>query len=554
MAVEFDPIACETKIEKEGKWFVAFPFFMEILAERQSEESLLLLVKIITNQQKEIIKAVDAKCFVSLVKFEEQFCQSLISQLKSKADFNEFKEKLFANFSTTKHATFEKIDKSFGRYNKHGSDLVIYHDRIFDRKTKTFLETNHDRSTYLYYNKNTNFYLLINNQLDGMGLVNSSRIGYKQEYEEIGNIDSMLEKLAALSIDKMLVYSFLGWVIGQFYLDEIKAAKEELLFPIFMIYGSSGQGKTELMSSLLAIYGAPINIMGFATATSFAMEHFLKKHLRTAVYYDEFRACDLRFDKKKAELLRTVPFAGVVPKGRADLSVVPFRAEAGLVLSGESPFEEQAETRRSIMFDFSDRALKIDDWKKANREWKAIAFQLFRYIAENDFSVKDYLEFSEENKKYLTKKNSEICFGAIAGIFGKEKAECIYSDCQDSLTEDINLTNADLFFRNVEEYIGTDQGTYAKKYVKVYSDRVFIAVASLIKEMGQKRFIEETFTSRDVIGQIKAKYGRANVTADRANMTDFASSSDAKRVRGIYIRKEVLKDTDQLQILIDLLK
>ena len=552
MAIKFDQVSCKTLIEKSGKDFVAFPFFMEVLAERNEKNNLFFLIRLTTTDKEEIIKMVDAKCFVSLVRFEEVFCQKIISQLKTKDDFNEFKDRLFLEFKKQANATFDVLDKIFGRYSKNDCDLVIYHDRVFDKKTKQFILTNHHKVDYLYYNKENNFYLLIQNQLSGMGEMLSGRIGYGHDFNQPIETKQGLEALHNLSKDKLLVYSFLGWIIGAFYLDEIKKAKQELLFPIFMIYGSSGQGKTELTTTLLAIYSAPVSLMGFSNSTAFTMEYMLKHHLRTAVYYDEFRSSDLSLDKKRAELLRTVPFAGVVPKGRADLSVVPFKAESSLILTGESPFEEQAETRRAIMFDYSDSALELAEWKAAAKEWKKHAFSLFRYIVEGDFNVKDYLEFIESNKQYLKKKNSDICFGALAGIFGIDQTEVFFADCQSSMSEDIGLHNADLFFRNVEEYISTDAGKFANKYIKSLSNKIFIAIPSLVKEMMQKKYLVVTFNSRDILGQIRAKYGKNNVTEGREYTTEFSNFDNAglpKQIRGYYIEKEVVKESDALYLL-----
>ena len=156
--IEFDVIECETKIQKEGKPYQALNFFLEILAYKQEGKESYYLVRILTKSNPEpIVKVVQDKSFANLKSFEDAFCCDLISQISHKNDYNKLKEKLFFNFKKKKSIGFEILTQKFGRYHKNGLDLVLLHNKIFDRTTRKYIQSNHDKTAYLFENEEGSF-------------------------------------------------------------------------------------------------------------------------------------------------------------------------------------------------------------------------------------------------------------------------------------------------------------------------------------------------------------------------------------------------------------
>lgn len=142
-----------------------------------------------------------------------------------------------------------------------------------------------------------------------------------------------------------VVLPALGWVAATVFKTVLE--QKEGNFPLMLLYGMQGSGKTSFIKSALlpvvGVWAQPVS----ADVTPFALTAHLTTTNSIPVWLNEYRSSN----KNTPELeryLRTAYDGSTIDKGRPDLSVSSYPLKAPVILDGESIFSDPATRDRTI--------------------------------------------------------------------------------------------------------------------------------------------------------------------------------------------------------------
>jgi len=156
-----------------------------------------------------------------------------------------------------------------------------------------------------------------------------------------------------------IIYPIISWIFLLPFKSRIMELKDA--FPILLVYGEQGSGKTSTEELMLELYGFQDHSVTSCRITQFAMLSLLSSTNCIPVVLDEFRASDMRSHQVDfiKDRIRLAYKESLDSRGRADLTVRNYKMRAPLVLSGEHKLSEPAIMERVICGAF-DQDLKSE--------------------------------------------------------------------------------------------------------------------------------------------------------------------------------------------------
>lgn len=137
----------------------------------------------------------------------------------------------------------------------------------------------------------------------------------------------------------------LGWTVSSVFKPLFETIGAS--FPIMMLYGTRGSGKTTLIQDvLLPTIGAFVRPVS-SDVTTFALGGHLGLTNAWPVWVGEYRASNNNSTEFQ-QLLRSAYDSGMMERGRPNQSVASYSLVAPVVVDGETPFSEPANLDRSI--------------------------------------------------------------------------------------------------------------------------------------------------------------------------------------------------------------
>ena len=145
-----------------------------------------------------------------------------------------------------------------------------------------------------------------------------------------------------------IIYPMISWM----FLLPFKSRVMELhdAFPILLVYGEQGSGKTSTEELMLELFGFQDHSVTSCRITQFAMLSLLSSTNCVPVILDEFRASDMRSHQVDfiKDRIRLAYKESLDSRGKVDLTVRNYKMRAPLVLSGEHKISEPAIMERVI--------------------------------------------------------------------------------------------------------------------------------------------------------------------------------------------------------------
>ena len=156
-----------------------------------------------------------------------------------------------------------------------------------------------------------------------------------------------------------IIYPIISWIFLLPFKSRIMELKDA--FPILLVYGEQGSGKTSTEELMLELYGFQDHSVTSCRITQFAMLSLLSSTNCIPVVLDEFRASDMRSHQVDfiKDRIRLAYKESLDSRGKADLTVRNYKMRAPLVLSGEHKISEPAIMERVICGAF-DQDLKSE--------------------------------------------------------------------------------------------------------------------------------------------------------------------------------------------------
>ena len=156
-----------------------------------------------------------------------------------------------------------------------------------------------------------------------------------------------------------IIYPIISWMFLLPFKSRIMKLKDA--FPILLVYGEQGSGKTSTEELMLEMYGFQDHSVTSCRITQFAMLSLLSSTNCIPVVLDEFRASDMRSHQVDfiKDRIRLAYKESLDSRGKADLTVRNYKMRAPLVLSGEHKISEPAIMERVICGAF-DQDLKSE--------------------------------------------------------------------------------------------------------------------------------------------------------------------------------------------------
>lgn len=152
--------------------------------------------------------------------------------------------------------------------------------------------------------------------------------------------------------DPRVVLGTLGWLFATAFKPRIMEIMK--CFPILMVYGTPGSGKSTLFRDILMpMFGLrPKNGLMTCTSTEFATKVSLGRSTSIPIVLDEYKRAELdkvRLDQLSKYVRHT--YGGqIIEKGNKDQTVTIQKLTAPLAIIGESQFGEEASVFERILF------------------------------------------------------------------------------------------------------------------------------------------------------------------------------------------------------------
>ena len=221
-----------------------------------------------------------------------------------------------------------------------------------------------------------------------------------------------------------IIYPIISWMFLLPFKSRIMELKDA--FPILLIFGEQGSGKTSTEELMLEMYGFQDHSVTSCRITQFAMLSLLSSTNCIPVVLDEFRASDMRSHQVDfiKDRIRLAYKESLDSRGKADLTVRNYKMRAPLVLSGEHKISEPAIMERVICGAF-DQDLKSEGSASYTEHFnllKSFHLQGFlpRYI---QWSLgQDIDKYFDKAEKYLT----TLVFYRNAPSRTKFNLSCLY--------------------------------------------------------------------------------------------------------------------------------
>ena len=164
--------------------------------------------------------------------------------------------------------------------------------------------------------------------------------------QEVQNINEHLYTFNGLS----QISSILGWMFSLPIKQRLFKTKN-LRFPVLMIHGQAGSGKTETMRHIIKrFYGDQGNLYVVGDQTNFTYLNLFGSSNTFPIYLDEYKPQSFSFSTKKliSQLIRGVYDNSTASRGQKDMTVREYPIIAPAVICGEAGFTEPALMERAI--------------------------------------------------------------------------------------------------------------------------------------------------------------------------------------------------------------
>ena len=241
-------------------------------------------------------------------------------------------------------------------------------------------------------------------------------------------LEELKENLPGVHEDKYM-YAALGWLcacpISSFIREESEG------FPILMISGMPGIGKSTLIEKLSPHFGVP-EVRAF-TITLAATRNYLSSNNIVPLIIDEFRAANLQKATALEDIIRSAWHAGPMSLSSGGHNVSSFYT-APFCLLGQNSITDEASLERTVSITLNrkhmDRlradpelcevGLKKIKWLKKSRNRGILGRLLVKWVSENYESIPDIINVAYEAlDKHITglKERQRTSYMAvIAGL------------------------------------------------------------------------------------------------------------------------------------------
>ena len=226
-------------------------------------------------------------------------------------------------------------------------------------------------------------------------------IGDKLHYPVVDALEVQTVARAALPLliamnAAGLVLLALAWFVASVF--KVQLHKELGHFPILMVAGTQGSGKTSTLEQLCRLVGLggennkPFSIAG----SRFVLVKLLSATSSVPVFLDEYKPAELepRQLARVHHLLRQVYGGEIEERGRADLSVNQLKLQAPVVIAGEAEVADDPALReRIVLVRTSKQALHANqNWRRAfatlsGLKLEVLAVPLIQFSLEQDVGV-----------------------------------------------------------------------------------------------------------------------------------------------------------------------
>lgn len=190
-------------------------------------------------------------------------------------------------------------------------------------------------------------------------------------------------KLSSASIQKVfdclvglrhpqVTVPLLGWLAASYFKHSVLTVDPTLRFPLFMLTGTQGSGKTTILRQFKRFIGVSDSAEGVsqisASTTRFVLNAALSGSNTVPIHLTEFREQTMRADAQLPVTLRQAYDGSSDPRGRADQTTQNYRFIAPVLIDGEESFHDPALMERTFSLPLQKNEITDNEnFKRNNR-------------------------------------------------------------------------------------------------------------------------------------------------------------------------------------------
>jgi hypothetical protein len=249
------------------------------------------------------------------------------------------------------------------------------------------------------------------------------------------------------------VAAVLGWVTSCFIKPRLQRVdgSKFMNFPVLMISGLSGSGKTETASLLKRVFGYTDAVANYNSTTLFVKEKEFSSSNLHPIFIDELKKNlgNRSIVGQVQELIRQVYGSIEGKKGTASQKLRHYKREAPMVLIGEELLDEKASEERLVTVWLTEDSAKLHTedylvWKEADLEY--IGTEILRTVlsASDAFLIDMYNDVKDLVAEYAPKTQNRqrynlelVSLGAV--LFGVV-FDCVV-EMEEAITQYLSFFN-----------------------------------------------------------------------------------------------------------------
>lgn len=208
----------------------------------------------------------------------------------------------------------------------------------------------------------------------------------------------------------------LGWMVASYFKHRILDYDPTLRFPLFMVSGTQGSGKTTILRQFKRLVGVRDSVDGVsqisASTTRFVLNAALAGSTTIPIHLTEFREQTMRADGQLGVTLRQAYDGSSDPRGRADQTTVNYHFTAPVLLDGEEFFQDPALMERTLLLPLQKHEIAQNEIYRANNKRinslpvETIASSLLLFTQQVDLieimaEAQNYLDNATETYRHL---------------------------------------------------------------------------------------------------------------------------------------------------------
>ncbi|RLC61890.1 MAG: hypothetical protein DRI01_07750, partial [Chloroflexi bacterium] len=294
------------------------------------------------------------------------------------------------------------------------------------------------------------------------------RVRYASAENEAGLIKQVIPLLLVLN-EGRIIFPVLGWFFATPFVPEIRQRLRH--FPILVLWGTHGGGKSSLLSLLWRLFGVESELFS-STETPFTFLRLLSGTSSIPIIIDEFKPFNMKEDETRLliRFLKRLYDGEIEHRGRPDLSLVAYHLQAPTAIAGEvTPIAlESGLVERVIQVNLNPDTLTSDPSYAAAFEalqkldLQAFAFPYVRWCLGTNVDdliseARTLLPASLRDIPYRARDNALVMVTGLVALrhfarnYGMEIADEAF---REGVIQSVNGLICELFERGAHEEIG----------------------------------------------------------------------------------------------------